>query len=730
MKAAITVPLLYGLCFSPTLYGNPSGASVISGDISFGGSAGNLLINQGSDRAIIDWDSFSIAPGELTQFIQPGTSSAVLNRVTGSLSSSIHGSLAANGNVFLINPNGILIGAGGRIDVHGLALSTLDVSNGEFLAGGDLLFKGASKAGIVNAGQINGIGGDVFLIGRHIRNDGNIDAANGVIGLGAGTEVLLQSDSAETGERILVRATGSGVGGTGITNNGTIEGAALELKAHGNLYALAINNKGSLRATGVSESGGRVYLNGGGGSLSSSGFIEASGPNAAASASAVIRAAYARVGGEVTAINDDGSGGSVVISSTQETSLDGVVDVSGSLGRGGDVRIEGEVVQIGSAADISADGATGGGSIRIGGGFQGKDAEVMNASEATFAEEATASANSIKSGDGGSIVLWADKKTVFEGSLSAAALGTSGNGGQVEVSAKEELYFRGDVSTASVNGSAGWVLLDPTDFDIIAGVDGAAEGANEITDGRLETLLGSNSVIISTLDADPDNPAGDDGTITVNEDADVTWSSGSGLTLLAHQNIDIFASLQNSGSGDITLVAGWDGVTGVPAGAGVISPATPPSASLFVGNTFGGNMGSITIGDDGQQAAVAVGSREGTTHASAYGVSLLARDRTTTPSDVFAQFGYRSNDSNAVTGNLSMNLKGGGLSLAGGRTDSYAQVGHGGLETTGDASLAGDITITFYEAGAMSLISGSSSDAYTQIGHGGGNQIRVSSGNI
>src|SRR5690606_26629140 len=151
-------------------------------EVRLSGGAGALTVRQDSRNAIIDWAGFSIAPGETTRFVQPGTDAAVLNRVTGGDPSVIHGSLRANGQVFVINPNGILVGPGGSIDAHGVVLSTLDVDKGEFLARGDLVFKGASSAGVTNLGRIHGIGGDVFLIGRSVENRGTIQAA-GTAGL-------------------------------------------------------------------------------------------------------------------------------------------------------------------------------------------------------------------------------------------------------------------------------------------------------------------------------------------------------------------------------------------------------------------------------------------------------------------------------------------------------------------------------------------------------------------
>jgi filamentous hemagglutinin family protein len=136
-RIAVLLGLIPGLAFwHPLATANPRGGNVVHGNVNIGaGTGGNLQIRQNSQNAIIDWEQFSIDAGELTQFRQPNSNAAVLNRVTGGDPSAIHGALRANGNVFVINPNGILVGPGGAIDVHGLVLSTLDVSNGEFLAG-------------------------------------------------------------------------------------------------------------------------------------------------------------------------------------------------------------------------------------------------------------------------------------------------------------------------------------------------------------------------------------------------------------------------------------------------------------------------------------------------------------------------------------------------------------------------------------------------------------------
>ena len=140
-----------------------------------------LNINQATDRAVINWDNFSIQSGETTNFFQPSSSSATLNRVTGNNLSEIHGNLNANGNVFLINQNGIIVGESGVIQTGGFVGSTHSLSNQEFLEGGSLRFAPGQEGGaIVNLGSISVTGGDVFLIADQVINEGNISAADGL----------------------------------------------------------------------------------------------------------------------------------------------------------------------------------------------------------------------------------------------------------------------------------------------------------------------------------------------------------------------------------------------------------------------------------------------------------------------------------------------------------------------------------------------------------------------
>lgn len=149
--------------------------------------AATLIVNQQTDRAVINWNSFSIANGELTRFVQPSSSSAALNRVVTSNPSQIYGTLQANGQVYLINPGGVMVGPGGVVDVAGFVASTHDIANEEFMRGGNLNFHGNSEASILNQGRVEAREGDVFLVAREVKNEGQLMARDGTVGMVSGT---------------------------------------------------------------------------------------------------------------------------------------------------------------------------------------------------------------------------------------------------------------------------------------------------------------------------------------------------------------------------------------------------------------------------------------------------------------------------------------------------------------------------------------------------------------
>ena len=174
------ITMAVAACFAsgPAL-ANPTGPTVVNGTVNIQ-QTGNLLQITNSPSSIINWQSFSIGANEITRFLQQSNSSAVLNRVTTQNPSSILGALQSNGRVFLINPSGILFGAGSQVDVAGMVASTLNLSDTDFLAGRMRFTDGLGAGSVVNQGNITTpAGGNVYLVGSAVTNSGLITSPQG-----------------------------------------------------------------------------------------------------------------------------------------------------------------------------------------------------------------------------------------------------------------------------------------------------------------------------------------------------------------------------------------------------------------------------------------------------------------------------------------------------------------------------------------------------------------------
>lgn len=121
-RIGLALALAFGAL--PPALALPTGEQVVSGQVSVGRpTAQNMVVQQGTGSAIVHWNSFSIGAAEGVQFLQPGASSTILNRVVQSNPSQIAGRLTANGRVFLVNPSGVLFTRGASVDVGALVAS-------------------------------------------------------------------------------------------------------------------------------------------------------------------------------------------------------------------------------------------------------------------------------------------------------------------------------------------------------------------------------------------------------------------------------------------------------------------------------------------------------------------------------------------------------------------------------------------------------------------------------
>ncbi|ABE36993.1 hypothetical protein DR64_8673 [Paraburkholderia xenovorans LB400] len=249
----------------------PRGGQFVAGSGAISASASTLTINQSTGRGVINWDSFSI--GNNNRVIFANGNGATLNRVTGGAPSAILGTLTASGSVYLINPQGIVVGPRGVVATNGrFVASTLDADSTAFMDGQPLVLTGNSAAGVVNLGKISSSDGDVFLIARQaVVNEGTIGAPTGTAELAVAQQVLLQDSASD--KQVFVQA---GTGGT-LTNLGRIQAAQISLQAvDGNIYALAANHE-ALRATGTATRNGHVWLVAGHGHVQPGGVIDAPG---------------------------------------------------------------------------------------------------------------------------------------------------------------------------------------------------------------------------------------------------------------------------------------------------------------------------------------------------------------------------------------------------------------------------------------------------------------------
>ena len=248
-------------------------------------NATTLNINQSTNQAIINWNTFSVGRGDTVNFNQPSASSSTLNRVLGSTPSWIAGTINAPGTVLLINPNGIEITKSGVVNTGSFAASTLNINDSDYLSGNYKFTGNGGSAGVINNGRINvADGGFAALLGGQVSNNGIISARLGFVALGAGEEATLDLSgdgflsvgvpSSELGK--LVNANGALVSNRGkiIANGGTV---FLSAATAANILRNAVNIPGSIRTNSVGMHNGRIVINGGGGSVSITGKLAANG---------------------------------------------------------------------------------------------------------------------------------------------------------------------------------------------------------------------------------------------------------------------------------------------------------------------------------------------------------------------------------------------------------------------------------------------------------------------
>jgi filamentous hemagglutinin family protein len=522
--------------------GGPEGGTVVGGAATIQGQGGPAVtVNQSSNSAIINWNTFNIGVKESVRFNQPGSSSVALNRVTGGLGpSEILGTLTANGRVFIINRDGILFGPSAVVNTAGFLASTHDIRNSDFMAGRyNFNIPGRPDASIVNQGRITASsGGFAALVAPGVRNSGTITATLGTVALASGNSFTLDM----YGDKLITLAV-----------NDSIASKVIDVATGRPLKSL-VANEGKIRANG-----GRVELT--------------------AAAARVVVDSVINTSGVIKANSIGHRNGMIVLGAATGASKPAgapaqTIKISGTLSaagkkkgtEGGTILVSGEHIKLASAR-VDASGRAGGGKVLIGGDWGGgkpNTSLVSNRSAKleTFAiptattvsvdAGTTINASATGRGNGGKVVLWSDSETTFAGTILARGGARSGDGGFVEVSSHRLLNYSGTTDTRAPKGSVGTLLLDPENYYINAnGLPPKSDPtASAISANALVNQLALNNVVLSTL------PSGTNaGDIFV--DAKISWSTGNSLTLSAYHDI-LFMSgtkVTSTGAGNLVLRA-------------------------------------------------------------------------------------------------------------------------------------------------------------------------------
>ena len=448
----VILSFLNSITFAQSISNNalPTNPTISSGSANISQTTNKLTVNQNTDKLITNWSSFNIGKDATVQFVQPSSTSSALNRVTSSDPSYIFGTLQANGKIILVNPNGVLFANGAKVDVGSIIASTLKTADKDFLSD-QLIFEKDNLAGTIqNDGTIRAFaGGTVALIGSQVTNNGKIKTKQGTTALLAGDKVTLTLN----GNRLIKYNIDEGTLNSLVENNNAIiakEGVViLSAKALNLLSKSSVNNTGNIEAKGFSQVGGKIYLDG------------------------------------------------------DQTTNSGKLVASSKNNSGGLIQVTGEEVKLTSTASLDASGATGGGTVLVGGDYQGKNPLIKNANLLNVEQGSYINVDATLNGDGGKAIFWADKQNNFEGQIFARGGVLGGNGGFAEVSSKGLLNYNGITNTLALLGITGTLLLDPTSYFIGTSTAAADSTHSILSIATLNTNLSStNQTITASNDID------------------------------------------------------------------------------------------------------------------------------------------------------------------------------------------------------------------------------------
>ncbi|MBN3911434.1 MAG: CHAT domain-containing protein [Nostoc sp. NMS1] len=453
------------------------------------------------------FQQFGISPEQIANFQASPALQNILGRITGGNASVINGLIqvtGGNANLFLMNPAGFIFGSNASLNVPGAF--TVTTANG---IGFDSSWFNAIGVNDYAAlvGNPNGFAFSMNQAGA-IANAGNL-------AVGAGQNLtLLGGTVVNTGQ---ISAPGGQITVTSVPGQNWVR-----LSQPGNLLSLEIQ---PLASSSNQPNNWTIPI--------------ASIPE------------LLTVGNTGLTANPDGTvkltGSNVTIPTTPGTTIvSGIVDVSSQTG--GTVTALGKKVAV-VDANINASGSNGGGTVLIGGDYQGKGT-LPNAEQTYVDSNSVINADSKLNGNGGRVIVWGDKTTGFFGNITARGGLNSGNGGFVEVSGKENLIYRGNTDLSANNGIVGNLLLDPTDINIVA-------IASQPQDASLPVILQGTPPATFTISQNA--LQSQDAAVTLQATNNITIDNGVSLNFVNNTvggAITFTADADNSGVGAFTMGTG------------------------------------------------------------------------------------------------------------------------------------------------------------------------------
>ena len=659
----------------------PTGGQVAAGLANIVQSANTLTVNQASPRAVINWNTFNVGSQATVNFVQPSQSSVALNRVLQADPSQIYGQINANGQVYLVNPAGVYFAPGASVNVGGIVATTHQMADADFMAGKTSFERNGATGSVVNEGSIQAsLGGYIAMLAPEVRNSGVLVAQSGTVALAAGERITLNFAAANGGQSKLDSLTVTAAQlDTLVENRQAVRapnGLIILSAQSAQLLAASVVNSGSLEAQGVSQVGGRIVLDAG---------------------------------------TATGAGASVIHS--------GRINASSDSAQGGQITVTGDTIRLGAGSSISASGPTGGGTVLVGGDWQGSG-NLHQATTVGMEAGASVDASATAEGDGGKVVLWSNVSlpgslTQVDGSIRAVGAGTgasAGVGGQIETSG----HLLGIGPNASVvAGVQGQWLIDPADVTISNGANSnwSARGANYEPNVSASTVVINVSSLTSALNTGTSvtvttwngTTAGGTGNGDITVANAINWSGLGTLSLFASRNIALNASVVASGQG-----AGFKAMaTGsISAGAANLLFQTNNGTLLFWSNFNAASGGGIAMNQNGLTFNTANGSTTQTTgggHIVFAGGSMSQLDADGNPTGAALSSGYGISFNPAVAGN------------------NLTRIYSGGGNITMNASSTGSVGLYFWQAtdinagnGAVNISARSASSMGMEFNAGGG----------